>query len=60
MLADKCSGYPKCFSFATTLIPAGSVTPITEYISETDTKMYQYKQKYKIPLADVLYKDDRI
>ena len=60
MLADKCSGYPKCFSFATTLIPADSVTPITEYISETDTKMYQYKQKYKIPLADVLYKDDRI
>lgn len=60
MLADKCSGYPKCFSFATTLIPAGSATPITEYISETDTKMYQYKQKYKIPLADVLYKDDRI
>lgn len=60
MLADKCSGYPKCFSFATTLIPAGSVTPITEYISETDTKMYQYKQKYKIPLSDVVYKDDRV
>lgn len=60
MLADKSSGHPKCFSFATTLVPAGSDTPLTEYISDTDTKMYQYKQKYKIPLADVLYKDDRI
>ena len=60
MLADKSSGHPKCFSYATTLVPAHSLVPITEHISNTDTKMYQYKQKYKIPLADVMYKDDRI
>lgn len=60
MLADKSSGYPKGFSFATTLVPPDSDAPLAEYISDTDTKMYQYKQKYKIPLADVLYKDDRI
>lgn len=60
MLADKSSGHPKCFSFATTLVPVGTDTPLTEYISDTDTKMYRYKQKYKIPLTDVLYKDDRI
>lgn len=60
MLADKSSGHPKCFSYATTLVPAHSATPIATYISDTDTKMYQYKQKYKIPLADVVYKDDRV
>lgn len=60
MLADRSSGYPKGFSFATTLVPPDSDTPLTEYISDTDTKMYQYKQKYKVPLADVLYKDDRM
>ena len=60
MLADKSSGHPKCFSYATTLVPAHSLVPLTEHISNTDTKMYQYKQKYKIPLADVMYKDDRI
>ena len=60
MLADKSGGHPKCFSYATTLIPAHSTIPLTEYISVTDTKMYQYKQKYKIPLSDVVYRDDRI
>ncbi len=60
MLADKSSGHPKCFSYATTLVPAHSTTPLPVYISDTDTKMYEYKQKYKIPLADVVYKDDRI
>lgn len=60
MLADKSSGHPKCFSYATTLIPSRSTTPLTAYISDTDTKMYEYKQKYKIPLSDVVYKDDRI
>lgn len=60
MLTDKSSGHPKCFSFATTLVPAHSTTPISTYISDTDTKMYQYKQKYKLPLSDVIYKDDRI
>ncbi|MCI9143101.1 MAG: diguanylate cyclase [Lachnospiraceae bacterium] len=60
VLADKSSGYPKCFSYATTLVPAHSTVPVAEYISDTDAKMYQYKQKYKIPLADVVYKDDRI
>ena len=60
LLADKSSGHPKCFSFATTLVPAHSTTPISTYISDTDTQMYQYKQKYKLPLSDVIYKDDRI
>ncbi len=60
MLADRDSGHPKCFSYATTLVPAHSATPIATYISNTDAKMYQYKQKYKIPLADVVYKDDRV
>ena len=60
ILADKSSGYPKCFSYATTLVPAHSTVPVAEYISSTDAKMYQYKQKHKIPLSDVVYKDDRI
>ncbi len=60
LLADKSSGHPKSFSYATTLVPAHSATPIATYISDTDTKMYQYKQKYKIPLSDVVYKDDRV
>ncbi len=60
LLADKSSGYPKCFSYATTSVPARSTIPLADYISDTDTKMYQYKQKYKIPLSDVVYKDDRI
>lgn len=60
LLADKSSRYPKCFSYATTLVPAHSAAPLTEHISNTDTKMYQYKQMYKIPLADVVYRDDRI
>lgn len=60
MLADKSSGHPKCFSYATTLVPAHSDTPLATFISDTDTQMYQYKQKYKLPLSDVIYKDDRI
>ena len=60
MLADKSSGHPKCFSYATTLVPAHCAAPLSAYISDTDTKMYEYKQKYKIPLSDVIYKDDRI
>lgn len=60
LLSDKSSGHPKCFSFATTLVPAHSTTPLSTYISDTDTQMYQYKQKYKLPLSDVIYKDDRI
>lgn len=59
LLADKSTGYPKCFSYATTLVPARSATPLATYISDTDAQMYQYKQKYKIPLSDVLYRDDR-
>ena len=60
LLGDKSSGHPKCFSYATTLVPAHSSIPLTTYINDTDTKMYQYKQKYKLPLSDVVYKDDRI
>lgn len=60
MLADKSSGHPKCFSYASTLVPAHSGTPLSTYISDTDAQMYQYKQKYKIPLSNVIYKDDRI
>lgn len=60
LLDDKSSGHPKCFSYATNLIPAHPDASIETYISETDAKMYQYKQKYKLPLSDVVYKDDRI
>lgn len=60
MLADKSSGHPKSFSYATNLIPVHPDAPLEMYISDTDTKMYQYKQKYKIPLSDVVYKDDRV
>lgn len=60
MLADKSSGHPKCFSYATTLVPPHTAVPLEEYIRNTDTKMYQYKQMYKIPLGDVVYKDDRV
>lgn len=60
MLADKSSGHPKSFSYATNLIPVHSDISLEMYISDTDTKMYQYKQKYKLPLSDVVYKDDRI
>ena len=60
MLADKSGGHPKCFSYASTLVPAHSDAPLSTYISDTDAQMYQYKQKYKIPLSDAVYKDDRI
>lgn len=60
MLTDKSDGHPKCFSYATNLIPAYPDAPLEMYISDTDTKMYQYKQKYKIPLSDAVYKDERI
>ena len=60
VLADNSSGHPKCFSYATNLIPAHPDAPLEMYISDTDTKMYQYKRKYKVPLSDVVYKDDRI
>ncbi len=60
ILADKSSGHPKSFSYATNLIPVHPDAPLEMYISDTDTKMYQYKQKYKIPLSDVVYKDDRV
>ena len=60
MLADKSCGHPKSFSSATTLVPAHSDAPLSTYISDTDAQMYQYKQKYKIPLSDAVYKDDRI
>lgn len=60
LLADKSSGHPKSFSYATNLIPVHPDIPLEMYISDTDTKMYQYKQKYKLPLSDVVYKDDRI
>lgn len=57
---DKSSGYPKSFSYATSLIPAYTQIPLEVYISDTDTKMYQYKQTYKAPLQDVVYRDDRL
>ena len=45
ILADKSSGHPKSFSYATNLIPVHPDAPLEMYISDTDTKMYQYKQK---------------
>lgn len=51
--------YPKSFSFATTFVPAFPEKPLKEYIKMADKKMHQYKSKYKKPLADIIYKDDR-
>lgn len=59
LLADRSSGHPKCFSYASSLIPAHPEASLETYIKDTDAKMYQYKQKYKIPLSDVVYKDER-
>lgn len=59
LLADRSSGHPKCFSYASSLIPVHPEAPLETYIRDTDTKMYQYKQKYKIPLSDAVYKDER-
>lgn len=60
LLADKSSGYPKSFSYATCEVPAHSVTSLDAYISNADNKMYQYKQIHKAPLKDLTYRDDRI
>lgn len=52
--------YPKSFSFATTVVPAFTDKPLAEYIKATDAKMNQYKIANKRPLADVIYRDDRL
>lgn len=54
------SGCPRSFSYATSAIPAHTEVPLDTYIQKADEKMYEYKQKYKVPLKDVLYHDDRL
>ena len=51
---------PKSFSYASTLVPAHTDISVEAYIQEADAKMYQYKQKNKLPLKDVLYRDERL
>lgn len=60
LIAQKDKPYPQSFSFATCEVAAEPEMTLQEYISNTDTKMYEYKLKHKIPLSDVLYQDDRM
>lgn len=54
------AGCPKSFSYASSAIPAFTEIPLETHIREADEKMYEYKQKYKVPLKDMLYHDDRL
>lgn len=60
LLEGSDSGCPRSFSYASSHIPANSEISLETHIRDADAKMYQYKQKYKIPLKDVLYRDDRM
>ena len=51
---------PKSFSYASSFVPAHTDISVEAYIQEADAKMYQYKQKNKLPLKDVLYRDERM
>lgn len=52
--------YPKSFSFGTCSIPANPAMSLSDYLKLADDTMYKFKTKYKKPLEDVTYKDDRI
>ena len=58
--ANRKDGCPKSFSYASTLVPSHADLPLDRYIQEADTRMYEYKKKYKLPLKDVLYRDERL
>lgn len=60
LLSESSGDCPKSFSYASSLIPASTDIPLETYIGDADSKMYQYKQKYKLPLKDVLYRDERL
>jgi len=51
--------YPKSFSFATSVVPAGAQRSADSYLQETDIKMYHYKRTHKRPLFE-MYHDDRL
>jgi len=51
--------YPKSFSFATSVVPAGSQRSADAFLQETDIKMYHYKRTHKRPLFE-MYHDDRL
>ncbi len=53
------SPYPKSFSFATSVVPAGAERSVDAYLQETDIKMYHYKRTHKRPLFE-MYHDDRL
>lgn len=52
--------YPMSFSYASCDIPAHAQDTLEDYIKRTDTHMYQYKMKHKLPLKDVVYRDHRL
>lgn len=58
--AGKDRNFPQSFSYASCKIPAHPEKPIEEYIAQVDSLMYQYKAMYKTPIADLLYRDDRV
>ena len=60
LLSSGSGDCPKSFSYASSLIPAPTDISLETYIGDADAKMYQYKQKYKLPLKDVLYRDERL
>lgn len=52
--------YPQSFSYASCEVPEHPEMSLEDYIKLVDTKMYEYKVQHKIPLKDMVYKDDRI
>ncbi|MDO4277025.1 MAG: diguanylate cyclase [Eubacteriales bacterium] len=61
LMQKKCSSnYPQSFSYASCEVPESPEMSLEDYIKLVDTKMYEYKVKHKIPLKDMVYRDDRI
>lgn len=52
-------GQPWSFSYASCEVPANPEKSLEEYVAQADAMMYQYKVKYRKPLKDVLYRDER-
>lgn len=51
--------YPKSFSYATVSVPSHPEHSLNEFIQEADMKMYVYKRRFRLPLKDLLYRDNR-
>lgn len=50
---------PKSFSYASCEVPVNPEKALEEYIALADERMYEYKTRYRRPLEDVWYKDNR-